>query len=259
MIINGGSRCNARFFSKHLTNGEENERVKLCDIRHLAAENVADALHEMEVVALGTLCKNFFYHANINPLENEQLTSEQWEKAVDLLEKNLGLVGHSRFVVEHHKKSRTHRHVIWSRINVLKMRAVKMTDDYAAHQATARHLEHKFGLTSVESVLGPSRKKGERPKRRPKTWESFRGHKTGIDPARMTPEITALYRESANANEFGAKLSEHNYTLVNGTRRNFCIRDSAGDLHSLARRLDGVAAAELHAFMGDIDISALPA
>ena len=53
MIINGGSRCNARFFARHLSDEDENERVTLCDIRYLAAENLTDALHEMEVVAIG--------------------------------------------------------------------------------------------------------------------------------------------------------------------------------------------------------------
>jgi hypothetical protein len=258
MIINGGSRCNARFFAKHLTDGETNERVTLCDIRNLASQNVADALHEMEVVALGTFCKNFFYHANINPLDTEQLTPGQWEQAVDTLEKNLGLIDHARFVVEHHKKSRTHRHVIWSRINVLRMRAVKMTDDYAKHQATARHLEQEFGLEPGESVLGPDKVKGSRPKRRPKAWETFRGQKTGIDPAVMTEQITALYHASASGREFADRLSKRNYTLVKADRRDFCIRDAAGQLHSLARRLDGITALQCRAFMSDVDPASLP-
>jgi hypothetical protein len=258
MIINGGSRCNARFFAKHLTNGENNERVTLCEIRYLAAQNVADALHEMEVVALGTYCKNFFYHANINPHEHEELTPQQWEEAVDTLEKNLGLTGHSRFVVEHHKKGRTHRHVIWSRIAVPRMRAVRMTDDYEKHQATARHLEIAFGLQQGESVLGPERVKGRRAKRRPRTWESFRGQSSGIDPEAMTQEITALYRASQTGQDFAARLGERNYVLVKADRRDFCIRDAAGHLHSLARRLDGVTASELRAVMSDIDATALP-
>jgi phosphoheptose isomerase len=58
MIINGGSRCNAQFFAKHLTNGEENERVTLCEIRNLAAQTVAEAFREMEAIAMGTRCRN---------------------------------------------------------------------------------------------------------------------------------------------------------------------------------------------------------
>lgn len=248
MIINGGSRCNARFFARHLSDEDENERVTLCDIRYLAAENVTDALHEMEVVALGTLCKNYFYHANINPLDTEHLTTAQWDYAVDLLEKNLGLARNARFIVEHRKKGRTHRHIIWSRIDVTRMRAVTMMHDYTKHQVTARELERTFGLHSVESVLGPDKVK-DRPKRRPKPWETFRGKKSGIDPRAMTAEITALYRTSANSEEFAAALSKRGYRLVKGETRDVCLLDEAGHIHSIARRLEGVTAAEFQRFM----------
>ncbi len=251
MIINGGSRCNPRFFARHLSNEDENERVTLCDIRYLAAENVTDALHEMEVVALGTMTKNFFYHVNINPLETEHLTQDQWDYAAALLEKRLGLENNARFIVEHLKKGRTHRHVIWSRIDVRRMRAVTMMHDYARHQETARQLEREFGLQSVESVLGPEKAKGRRPKRRPKSWETFRGKKSGIDPHAMTTEITALYRGSRSGEEFAAALREHGYRLIKGDRRNWCLVDRAGQVHSLARRLDGVKAAELQSFMAE--------
>jgi hypothetical protein len=101
MIINGGSRSNAAFFAKHLTNGEHNERVTLCEMRGLAAITVPDALREMEAVAMGTLCKNYFYHANINPRGEEELTPEQWQLAADTLEQRLGFERNARFVVEH--------------------------------------------------------------------------------------------------------------------------------------------------------------
>jgi len=258
MIINGGSRCNARFFARHLSDEDENERVTLCDIRYLAAENVTDALHEMEVVALGTFCKNFFYHANLNPLDTEHLTDDQWDHAVDLLERNLGLERNARFIVEHRKKGRTHRHVIWSRIDVRRMRAVTMMHDYTKHQATARQLEHELGLERVHSVLGPDKVKGQRPKRRPKTWESFRGKKSGIDPIAMTREITALYRASMTGEEFAAALAECGYRLIKADRRDLCVMDAAGQLHSIARRIEGIKAGELTNFMQDINTQLLP-
>jgi hypothetical protein len=258
MIINGGSRSNARFFARHLSNEDENERVTLCDIRYLAAENVTDALHEMEVVAIGTFCKNYFYHANINPLDSEELTAEQWSRAVELLETSLGLERNARFIVEHRKKGRTHRHVIWSRIDVRRMRAVKMMHDYAKHQAVARELEREFGLEGVESVLGPEKRQGQRPKRRPKSWETFRGKKSGIDPHTLTREITALYRGSARAEEFVAALLESGYRIVKGDRRDLCLIDAAGHVHSIARRLEGVTAAEFQGFMSGINRRSLP-
>jgi hypothetical protein len=258
MIINGGSRRNGAFFAKHLTNGENNEQVTLCEIRSLAAMNISDAFREMKAVAMGTLCENYFYHANINPAEHETLTPRQWAIAVDTLERHLGLDGHARFVVEHQKKGRTHRHVMWLRIDVSTMRAALMADDYTKHQAAARELEAAFGLTSVKSVLGPARSSSPRPIRRPETWESFRGQKSGIDPFAMKQTLTQLYRECADGAAFTAALAEHGLTLVMG-RASVCIRDAAGHLHSLARRLDRVSASELRAFLRDLPIEAMPA
>jgi hypothetical protein len=254
MIINGGSRSNGAFFSKHLTNGEHNERVTLCELRNLAATNVPDLFREMQAVAMGTLCRNYFYHANINPREDEILTLQQWELAIDTLERHLGLEGHARFVVEHQKQGRTHRHVIWSRIDVRAMRAAVMTDNYARHEAAARELERIFGLAAVESVLGREAS-CTRPSRRPKSWESFRGQRSGIDPNAMKETLTRLYRECATGAEFAARLPEYGLHLVAGDRTEFCVLDKAGHLHSLARRLDGVTATALRAFLRNIPLS----
>jgi hypothetical protein len=249
MIINGGSRRDARFFAKHLSKAEENERVTLCEIRGLAALSITDALREMEAIALGSQCVNFFYHANINPLQDEELTAQQWRITVDRLEANLGLNGHARFIVEHRKKGRTHRHVIWLRIDARTMRTVKMTDDYEKHQATARELEKGFGLRSVPSVLGTDRKDGPRPSRRARAWETFRGHSSGVDPQAMKKEITTLYRESIDVAAFAARLAASGYGLMSGSRQGFCVVDKAGHLHSLPRRIDGADAATLASFL----------
>ena len=255
MIINGGSRSNGAFFAKHLTNAEHNERVTVCDMRNLAAQTIPDALREMAAVASGTFCKNYFYHANLNPKEQEQLSEQQWETAVDRLERNLGLIGHARFVVEHQKQGRTHRHVIWSRIDVRAMRAVAMANDYEKHQATARELEREFSLESVNSVHGRTRASGPRPSRRPQSWESFRGQTTGIDPFAMKQDVTRLYRACSNGQEFARRLAEHGYALVRGDRTGFCIRDTAGHLHSLLRRIEGVKAAALKRFLQEVAIA----
>ena len=257
MIINGGSRSNAAFFAKHLTNGEHNESVTLCEMRKLAADNVPDAFRVMAAIAMGTLCENFFYHANINPRENEELTAGQWQIAVDTLEKHLCLTGHPRFVVEHRKAGRTHRHVIWLRIDIQSMTAVVMANDYEKHQAAARELEDLFKLDKVQSVSGRTQASGPRPSRRPKTWESFRGQQSGIDPWKMKQEITQLYLPSKNGAAFVSALEARGYKLVRGNKAAFCILDTAGHLHSLARRIEGVTAAELTAFMQEIDPATL--
>ena len=258
MIINGGSRCNGAFFAKHLLNPDHNEQVHVEEIRGLAAQNIGQAFYEMKAVASGTRCKNFFYHANLNPEADEILTPEQWDRAVDELEKRLGLEGQARFVVEHEKKGRIHRHVVWSRIDLDKMKAVKMPYDFARHQAVARQLEQEFGLRPGRSVLGPDAEKGNRPERRPKAWETFRGQKSGVSVKDLKEEITRLWRETDSAEAFTAALEERGYILARGDSRAWCIVDRNGDVHSLARRIEGVKAKDVREKLSDIDPQTVP-
>ena len=257
MIINGGCRSGGGWFSKHLVNAEKNERVEIVDMRGVSAETVAGCFQEMKAVASGTRCKNYFYHANINIHDYEHLTPEEWEKAVDTLEKNLGLEGQARFVVEHEKAGRTHQHIIWSRIDVESMTAIRMSNDFVKHQITSRELEKEFNLEKGVSVLG-NEKEGPRPERRPEQWEIFRGKDSGVDPQRMKMEITELWDKAGNGKEFETELGNHGYVLARGDRRNFCIVDSEGDVHSLARRIKGANAADVRARLADIDMKSLP-
>jgi len=179
------------------------------------------------------------------------------EQAADALERNLGLTGHARFVVEHEKAGRVHRHIVWSRIDPDTMTAVSDSFTARDHERTSRELEQAFGLEPVESVLVRDREK-ERPERGPKNWETFRGHGSGIDPKEVKEEVTALWNAADSGSAFAAALADHGYILCRGDRRDFCIVDPAGNEHSLARRIDGVRAAAIRARMADIDRDALP-
>jgi len=257
MIIKGGSRRNRRFFARHLMNERDNDRASVVGFRGFAHENVDDAFVDMEAVAKGSACKNFFYHASLNPRENERLTAAQWEQAVDRLERNLGLAGQARIVFEHEKEGRTHRHVVWSRINLDRMTAISDSLTAPIHERTSRELEEQFGLAPVASVLVKDRG-APRPARRPRDWEGFRGSKGGASPDDVKAEVTALWNEAGSGAEFRAALAQRGYLLCKGDRRDFCIIDAQGNDHSLARRIDGARAADVRERMADIDRDGLP-
>lgn len=250
MVINGHSRSNGTFFSKHLMKSEDNERVEVKEIRGLMAQDVKEAFLEMRMIAAGTGAKNYFYHVNINPREDEQLTAEQWHVAVDTLEKNLGFEGHARFIVEHEKNGRTHQHVIFSRVNPDTMTTVSDSFNYQIHTQTARELEQMFDLAPVVMPPPPERD-------RFKDWETFRAQESGIDPKEMKAEITELWQQSDSGGAFSAALQEKGYLLARGDRRDFVLIDPTGDIHSLARRIDGAKAADIRAKMGDLDRDSL--
>ena len=250
MIIKGGRAGNVGFWSTHLLRSDTNDRAALVEMRGVLADDLRGALREMQAVASGSRCNDdFMYQANINPRAGESLTPEQWRTAVDRLEQNLGFEGHSRVVVEHIKEGRQHYHVIWNRVGD-DLRAVSPFYNYLIHERTAQELEREFGLEPVHA-----NEAGRPPFA---LWEQEKAARTTIEPATIKSEMTELWHRSDSGQAFVAGLEEQGYVLARGDRRDFCIVDHAGTAHSLARRLDGVKAAEVRGFLGDIDRDALP-
>lgn len=255
MIVKGGSRrAGNSFFAKHLLNAEDNERVEVKEMRGFTSQDVKGAFQEIDIIAGGTRVKNPFYHCSISPRESEHLTPEQWNIAVDTLEKNLGLEGHARFQIEHVKEGREHRHIIWNRLD----ENLKLTSDsftYQAHDKTRRELEQLFDHEPTPDTPQPSQRKS----REFADWENFRGSQTGITPHEVKEEITALFHASDSGVAFRSALEHSGYTLCRGDKRDtLCVIDSAGSSHALVRRIDGIKTAQLREFMADIDPHTLP-
>ena len=256
IIIEGGSRSAGWWWARHLQNTEANERAELVAVEGLSAETLPEMFREMHALAQGTKCQNYFYQANINPRADEHLTPAQWREAVETLGRNLGLEGQPYFVIEHEKEGRTHRHVVWSRIDQEKQVAISDSLTARIHEQTSRQLEAKFDLEAGKSILVPNRE-FERPERRAKKQERFRGAQNGIDPHAVADELKALRERSDSGQSFRTAMEAAGYLLARGDRRDFVVIDRAGGDHSLSRGL-GMKAAELRSFMKDIDTASLP-
>jgi hypothetical protein len=256
VIINGRSRRCVWWWSRHLQDTQENESVRVVKIEGLASENIYDLLREIEAQGLGTKAQNPMWIAVLNPGPNERLTDEQRDRARDILEQERGLTGQPYFLVEHEKNGWKHWHVVYSRIDTERMRALPDSLDAKVCHGAARKIEIELGL---EKVIGPyDREPGTpRPPRAPAPWEMYRGMQTKIDPRDIAAEVTELYHQSRNGTEFQAALEQHGYQLATG-RRGLLILDSAGKEHSLVKRIDGVKTAELNAFMREVDRATLP-
>jgi len=262
VIIKGTSRGGPAALALHLGNAEKNERVTLLETRGTVARDLRDALVEMDAYAVGTRCQKSLYHAAISPEPPHRLTPEQRAEAIDALEVKLGLVGHSRVVVLHEKLGRQHIHIVWSRIDLERMRAVSDSHNYRKHEEVARDLERRFGHDRVQGAHherdGPDGAKVQRPDRTPSRAELRQEERTGIKGKDVKAEVTALFRTSDNAEAFKAALEDHGYILARGDRRDFVIVDRAGGIHSLAHRIDGMKAAPLREFMANIQIENVP-
>ena len=80
---------------------------------------------------------------------------------------------------------------------------------------------------------------------------------SSIDPKEMKAEITELWQQSDGGRAFQAAIEEKGYLLAKGDRRDFVLIDPEGDIHSLARRIDGAKAADIRAKMTDLDRDSL--
>jgi hypothetical protein len=257
MIIKGKSRAGPQQLATHLGNAEKNERVSLVETRGTIAQDLRGALVEMDAYAIGTKCERSLYHAALSPEPPHVLTPEQRSEAIELLEKRLGLDGHARVVVMHEKLGRQHIHVVWSRIDLVKMRSVSDSHNYRKHEEVARDLERRFGHDRVQ---GAHHERGgvERPDRTPSRAELRQEERTGITGRRVKEEVTAAFRTSDGAEAFRAALEERGYLLARGDRRDYVVIDRKGGVHSLARRIDGMKAAELREFMAPMNPESVP-
>ena len=257
MIIKGKSRAGPQQLAMHLGNAEKNERVSLIETRGTVAQDLRGALVEMNAYAIGTRCEKSLYHAAISPAPPHRLADEQRTEAVDALEARLGLDGHARVIVVHEKLGRQHIHVVWSRIDLEKMRSVSDSHNYRKHEEVARDLERRFGHDRVQGAHH-ERDGVERPDRTPSHAELQQQERTGITGKVVKEEVTAAFRASDGAVAFQAALEERGYLLAHGDRRDYVIIDRKGGVHSLARRIDGMKAAALREFMAAMNPESVP-
>jgi len=257
MIIKGSARTGPQALGPYLQNADANERVDVVETRGTVAKDIVGALIEMDAYAEGSRCQKPLYHAQISPEPPFRLTPEQRNEAVDALEEKLGFTGHPRVVVIHEKKDREHIHVVWTRINSDTMKAVPISFNYVKNEEVSRDLERRFGHPRVQGAHA-ERDGAERPDRSPTRSELEQEEKTGVSRKAVKEDVTACFRSSDAADAFRAAVEDKGYLLAKGDRRDFVVVDQAGGIHSLAKMIDGMRAAQLREFMKSIDRKNLP-
>ena len=259
MIIKGASRAAPAQLARHLQRRDTNENVHILELQS-PAPDLHEAFRDWQTLVEGTRGTKGLYHANIDPAKDYVMTREQWNRAVDVLEKELGLEGQPRAVVLHEKHGREHIHVVWARTDIDEMIVRSDSQNYLAHERASQRLEREFGHEQVpgKHAKRNREKQPEFPRADASHAEWQQGERTGIDPATRKEQITQLKESSDNAQAFKAAIEERGYLLAKGDRRDFVLVDETGAIHSLGRQIDGVKAVELREFMKSIDREALP-
>lgn len=258
MIIKGSSRAGPKQLAAHLQRADTNERVAVLELQS-ATSDLAAAFRDWQTLAEGTRGSKGLYHVNIDPDARYTMTPAQWARAVEVLEKELGLEGQPRAVVLHEKHGREHIHVVWARtdLDTMTMRSDSM--NFAAHERASAALEQEFGHEAVpgKHAKRDREKQPEFPKAEVHHDEWQQAERAGVSIEERRAQLAALQRASDNGLAFKAAVEEAGYILAKGDRRDFVIVDEIGGAHSLGRELK-LKAAEVRAFMADVDRDQLP-
>ncbi|OPH82445.1 relaxase/mobilization nuclease domain-containing protein [Nitrobacter vulgaris] len=259
MIISGIQTGNTRWLARHLQNTVDNETIELAEVSGTVATDIDGALAEMDALCAGTCAKEGVYAAFINP--PQPLTREQFMRAIALIEERLGLAGQSRIVLFHIKNGRHHCHVVWSRIDIEHMKAIHLSHDRQKLRKCAQMLAAEFGLTlpdGLKNDRGAERFTDPERAKRPTRAEKAQAKHSGIGPEERRAAITEAWRSSDSAESFRNSLEELGYLLAKGDSRAFVVVDLAGDVHSLARQIDGAKTKDVVRKLEGINLALLP-
>jgi hypothetical protein len=255
-MITKGKSTTGRGLAAHLSK-KNNDRVEVLDIRGAAIENLQEAIDDWRDLSKGTTCNKPIYHAQLNP--DRDLSREEWDKAIGIFEKEMGLEGYPRAVVLHEKEGREHVHLVYSRFNhdLENERLTAWSDswNYPKHERASREIERELGLEKTQGVFVD--REGERAERTPSHDEMQQGDRLKIDPREVKAEVSALYKSADSGRAFVAALESEGYTLARGDQRSYVILDEVGGVHSLAR-VAGVKVAELRETLQDYPLHDLP-
>lgn len=259
MIIKGKSRAGPSQLARHLGRTDTNERVALLELAW-GGDSIQEAFRDWQVISEGTKGKLGLYHANIDPDAKYDMTPQQWMRAVEILEEELGLQGQPRAVVMHEKHGREHIHVVWARTDMDRMILRSDSQNYQAHERASLRMEQEFGHEHVpgKHAKRDREKQPDFPRSEVSHDEWQQAERGGISHRDRKAQVTALYEASDSGPAFKAALEDAGYVLARGDRRDFVILDDNAKAHSLGRQLPGVKAKELREFMADIDPEGLP-
>ncbi len=257
MVIKGSARGGARQLAQHLARTDTNESARVVDMRDVAAADLRGALCEMDALGAALRTSRTLYHASINTRADEAMTPEQWAQSVDRLEAALGLTGQPRVIVAHRKEGREHVHIVWARTDLEHMRAIRADHNYRKHEDVARELEREFGHARVQGAHA-EREGVERPERTPSHAEQQQAARSGITPQEAKAQLTEIWNRTDSGKAFAAAIAEQGWILARGDKRDLVVLDQAGEVHSLARRIEGVKVKDVRERMADVDAASLP-
>jgi hypothetical protein len=131
--------------------------------------------------------------------------------------------------------------------------------NYLAHERASLRLEQEFGHEHVpgKHAKRDREKQPEFPRAEASHGEWQQAERAALSVADRRAQIAALKESCDNGAAFKAAVEDAGYVLAQGDKRDFVLVTAEGSVLSLGRELK-MKAADLRAFMADVDRAALP-
>ena len=259
MISFASERGLGQDLATHLLNEHDNEEMELAEVRGAVAQDLHGAFAEWEFQAHArTKCKNYLFSLSVNPWEvaNGRLTREQYFDYIDRTEARLGLSGQPRAVVFHIKDGREHCHVVWSRIDTEKGKAVHLPFFKDTMMMVTREFAREHGLE-----LPKGYEKGRDGKSNQLSlYEMHQQRAGGLSKEEHKEQVTDAWRMSDSPKAFVQALADRGYILATG-KRPFVLVDLYGHMNTLPKLIDDktVRTKDIRAFLeGEFPPESLP-
>ncbi|GJD59494.1 relaxase/mobilization nuclease domain-containing protein [Methylobacterium dankookense] len=246
MILKGSQRGGGQDLAAHLMRTDDNEHVRVHELREFASDNLRGAFKEAEAISRGTKCRQYLFSLSFSPPESARVSEAEFVKAIDEAEKRLGLDGQPRAIVFHEKEGRLHAHGVWSRIDAASMTAVPLPYFKNKLNALSRDLYLDNGWDMPRGIA----QAGMRDPLNFTLAEWQQAKRQGQDPRWLKAAVQSSWRASDSGPAFSGALEEHGCFLAKGDRRGHVVIDHDGEVHSLSRVL-GIKTNDVKARLGD--------
>ncbi len=225
-------------------NACDNETIRIEHVRGAVASDLHGAFSEWEAEARAlSRCRNYLYSLSINPAQHVygRLTRDQYDDYIDRVEAALGLAGQPRAVVFHEKEDRTgavreHAHVVWSRIDTEKERAIPIAFDRSKLMEATRAFARDHDLPLPKGYEDWARREVHRGAQE-SAYDAARRLETGVSLADRRAAITDLWDRRDTPASFVRSLEDGGFLLATG-RRDYVVVDAFGGTNALARLID---------------------
>jgi hypothetical protein len=254
MITKGNQRGGGRQLATHLLNAHDNERVEVAEIRGAVAQDLHGAFAEWYAQSKATRAEKYLYSLSINP--PRPMSREDYIEFANQVEKRLKLDQRGRAIVFHVKPDkkgvpREHAHVVWSRIDPEKGKAVQISYDRQELRSLARNFARAHDMPlpkGMEKDGDPGR--FDRRQEHENLKEKQQQERSGFDKATRMREITEAWNNHPNnPTLFVQAITQKGYVLARGDSSRYVVIDRAGDVHSLYRQIKGVKAKHIKEFL----------